>query len=137
MQKAKSSITMFPLCLSIWFYGVTVRCYLAELFACGSLMLVSDMFVCEAVAGRSCVQRGQLHDLSKYWKLQIEWLESTYCRNWDEGLKPTVSSLCFLPRELFASVGLADTKLKLEASNHKFGRICLVVDQNWKSGVIY
>ncbi|WJX72635.1 hypothetical protein P8452_56491 [Trifolium repens] len=38
----------------------------------------------------------------------------------DSCLKPIVSSHCFLPHELFASVGLADTKLELEASNHQF-----------------
>jgi hypothetical protein len=43
-------------------------------------------------------------------------------------LKPTVSSLCFLPCELFASVGFADTKLELEVSSQQFGRICLVGD---------
>jgi hypothetical protein len=48
-----------------------------------------------------------------------------------KALKPTVSLPRFLLRELFASVSLADTKLKLEASSsHKYGRICLVDDQN-------
>jgi hypothetical protein len=47
-----------------------------------------------------------------------------------KALKPTVSLPRFLLRELFASVSLADTKLKPEASSHKYGIICLVDDQN-------
>jgi hypothetical protein len=47
-----------------------------------------------------------------------------------KALKPTVSLPRFLLRELFASVSLAETKLMLESSSHKYGRICLVDDQN-------